>query len=284
MIEIDGLTEIFGVIGHPIAHTASPAMHNAAFAALGLNARYVAFDVAPDAVGDAMCGMRALGVRGLNVTVPHKQAVMPFLDEIADDAAAMGAVNVIHNTGGRIVGYNTDAIGFLRSLEEAGMDMEGADVALLGAGGAARAVIRAAQIARARSLAIFNRTLSKAEALAAAFSTDAMPVSAPGLDNPAFDSTVKHAKIIVNATSLGMKPGDAPPLNFELLDSGRCVIDIIYNPWETAMLRAARERGAHTLNGFGMLVHQAAEAFRIWTGRGAPLDAMRRAGGNFIRK
>jgi shikimate dehydrogenase len=284
LIDIDGLTEIYGVIGHPIAHTASPAMHDAAFAALGLNARYVAFDVAPEAVGDAVRGMRALGVRGLNVTVPHKQAVMPFLDEIADDAAIIDAVNVIHNTDGRLVGHNTDAVGLLRSLEEAGMGMKGADVALLGAGGAARAVVRAARLARARSVTIINRTLSKAEALAAAFSSDAMPVSAPGPGNPAFDSGVKNAKIIVNATSLGMMESDAAPLNFELLDTGHCVIDIIYNPWETALLRAARESGARTLNGFGMLVHQAAESFHIWTGRPAPIEAMRRAGEKFIRK
>lgn len=281
--DIDAQTQIYGVMGWPIGHTASPAMHNAAYAALGMNARYLVFAVAPGLEGDAVRGLRALGARGVNVTVPHKQAVIPHLDELRGAAAALGAVNVIAREGNRLIGYNTDAAGFLRALEEADMAPAGAEALMLGAGGAARAVLYALRLGGASAVHIANRTREKADALAAAFSTPECTVKPAPQEQDAFCAVARRVKIIVNTTSLGMKAGDPLPMPPELIEPRHSVVDIVYNPWETPLLEAARRAGARSSNGYGMLLHQAAEAFRIWTGREAPLEPMRAAGERFIR-
>ena len=280
---MDGRTELYGVMGWPVEHTASPAMHNAAFAALGMNARYSAFPVPPEAAGDAVRGIRALGIRGMNVTVPHKQAVIPHLDALRGEAATLNAVNVIAHEDGALVGHNTDVAGFLRALREGGMDPAGAHVLMLGAGGAARAVLRAVQLGGAASATVLNRTEQKARDLARDLTSPDCPVTPAPFSNTDFDQLVENAKIIINTTSLGMKNHGGIPMKADAVTPDHCIVDIIYNPWETDFLKAAREKGARTLNGFGMLVYQAAEAFKIWTGRAAPARAMWDAGESFLR-
>jgi shikimate dehydrogenase len=281
---ISGNTKIYGVIGQPISHTASPAMHNAAFEAAGLDAKYVAFEVAPELLGDAVRGMRALGLMGLNVTVPHKRAVIPLLDEIKGDALRLGVVNVIkRESGGRLTGHNTDAAGFLRSMEEGNVRFEGKRVLMFGAGGAAPAVLLALQRGGAAAVHIFNRTRKKADALAETFRATGFEVLVADFSGTEIDTLYKEATIIVNVTSLGMRQNELPPVAVEKIGPRHTVVDIIYNPWETALLAEARKRGAATANGYGMLLHQAAEAFALWTGGAAPIEAMRRAGIEFAQ-
>ena len=281
---ISGTTKIYGVIGQPISHTGSPAMHNAAFKAAGLDAKYVAFEVAPEQLGDAVRGMRALGIMGLNVTVPHKRAVMPLLDEIKGDALRLGVVNVImREPDGRLTGHNTDAAGFLKSMEEAGVRLDGKRVLMFGAGGAAPAVLLALQRGGAAALRIFNRTTEKADTLAESFSATGFEVAATDFSDTEIDTLYKESTIILNVTSLGMRQNELPPVAVEKIGSRHTVVDIIYNPWESALLSEARRRGAVTANGYGMLLHQAAEAFALWTGGAAPIEAMRRAGIEFVQ-
>ncbi len=278
---IDGRTKLVGVMGWPVEHSLSPPMHNAAFAALHLNWCYVPCAVAPEQVGAALAGLRALGFAGVNVTVPHKQAVIPHLDSLSDAARAIGAVNtIVVGADGALHGDNTDAAGFLASLREAGCDPRGARVLLLGAGGAARAVAYALATAGASQIVLWNRTPARAQAIAddlrplfphVAFVAHPLPD-----DLGAFNVT---SDLIVNCTSVGMWPhDDASPWPNERPLPGDClVVDLIYRPQETLFLRQAHAAGARTLNGVGMLVHQGAAAFRLWTGAEPPVEVMRAA-------
>jgi shikimate dehydrogenase len=256
-------------------------MHNAAFAALALDWVYVAFAVAPPRVEQAMAGVRGLGLVGLNVTIPHKQAVVPFLDELDQTARDLEAVNTIHNRDGQLIGYNTDGPGLLRAFEERGVELAGKAVVVLGAGGAARAVALACARAQAGGLSILNRTLARAEQLAELVATRArfQAVQALPLVGPASQRAVQEADVIIDCTSVGMYPySDVPPvIPPEWLHPGQVVCDLTYNPLDTVLLKAARSRGAQTVDGTGMLVHQGAIAFEIWTGRPAPVDIMRAA-------
>lgn len=277
-MNIDGRTEIYGIVGWPLGHTRSPALHNAAFERMGMNAVYVPMPVAPGGLRAAVEGVRALGIKGLNVTVPHKVEVAKYLDRVEGVAAELGAVNVIVNRDGELVGHNTDVEGFGLSMEKSGAKVEGAEVAVLGAGGAARSVIRALIDAGAGGIQLFNRTLSKAEETA-----DALGGADAGIDVRAFsdakvDTIISDCSIIINATSLGLKADDELPMNPALIRRGQLVIDLIYEPWKTRLLEAAETAGATATNGYGMLVFQAFEAFRLWTGSAPPLDAMWEAG------
>jgi shikimate dehydrogenase len=261
------------VIGSPVRHSLSPAIHNAAFAALGLNWVYVAFEVAEGEAASALAAMRALGVAGLSVTMPHKAAVAAAVDRLSPSAARLGAVNCVAVEGDELVGHNTDGGGFLDALRaEAGFDPAGRDVAVLGAGGAARAVVATLAEAGVGRLVIVNR--SRERALAAAQLADGRAVV--GTENDVADCA-----LVVNATSVGMgRPaGVAGPADIAidpgLLGPGHVVVDLVYQPLETALVVAARARGAAAHNGVGMLVYQAARAFRLWTGHAPPLDAMR---------
>jgi shikimate dehydrogenase len=276
---IDGRTKLVGVMGWPVAHSLSPPMHNAAFDALHLSWRYVPCPVPPAQVGAALAGLFALGFAGVNVTVPHKQAVIPHLAALSDAARAIGAVNtIVVGADGTLYGDNTDADGFLASLREAGCDPRGARVALLGAGGAARAVAYALATAGASQIGLWNRTPARAQAIV----DDLRPLF-PGTTltaSPSFDDLdVRDADLIVNCTSVGMWPhDDASPWPSERPLPADClVVDLIYRPQETLFLRQARAAGARTLNGVGMLVHQGAAAFRLWTGVAPPVEVMREA-------
>ena len=265
-------TAVAAVIGSPVRHSRSPSIHNAAFAAAGLDWVYLAFDVAEQSAGAAVRGAQALGFRGLSVTMPLKAAVLPSLDEISPAAAALEAVNTISFEDGRACGDNTDGAGFLRSLAAAtGRDASGRDVVVIGAGGAARAVALALGQAGAASVGILNRDAGRA-ARAATLAGSAGRVAVAG-DVPAAD-------VVVNATPVGMVgTGGAGRLAVDaaLLRPGQVVVDLVYHPLETPLLAAARQAGAVAVDGLGMLVHQAALQFERWTGIDAPVAAMDRA-------
>jgi shikimate dehydrogenase len=274
---INGKTQVFCVLGHPVGHSLSPAMHNAALAQLGLEGVYVAFDVPPVGLQDAVLGLQALGVAGVNCTIPHKEALLPLMDELSEEAAFIGAVNTIEFRDGRRIGHNTDAPGFLSALRAAGAEPEGREVVVLGAGGSARAVVVALVKAGAR-VTIANRTRERAEELAAELNAkfDTEEVRALALSEADLRPVVERAAILVNTTSLGMSPHVAamPAVPLEALRSDAWVYDLIYNPLETRLLREARGRGAGTANGAGMLARQGALALEIWTGKTAPAELM----------
>ncbi len=279
LLRITGKTKVVGVIGWPVEHSLSPPMHNAAFEHLGLDWVYVAFPVPPERAHDAIRALPALGIVGINVTIPHKRAAAEAADELDDSARDLQAANTIVRRGDVLVGYNTDGPGFLRSLAEVGEKPVGKQIALIGAGGAAKAVAFALARAGASEVTIINRTLEKAVALAAELraktgcTTTALPLS------DAAASAVSGADIVINCTPVGMHPNtDVPPVvSPDWLHEGQLVCDLIYNPRDTVLLRAARQRGARTLDGSGMLVHQGAIAFELWTGQRAPVEVMRRA-------
>ena len=273
---ITGMTQVIGIIGDPVAHSLSPAMHNAAFAAVGLDMIYVPLPVRGVDVGAAVEGLSALGFRGANVTVPHKGAVLPYLSSLDEDARLAQAVNTIVIDGDVLRGYNTDIQGAHSALVAAcGDTLRGAPALLLGAGGAARAVALALARLGAR-LTVVNRSGGAAERLAALV-TAAVP-AATCLWLPLSDLTateITAQRLIVNGTSLGMPgAGKVPALLVDRVSTGQIVFDVVYSHAETDLLRQARKRGAITVDGRAMLVGQAAAAFTLWTGQPAPLDIM----------
>ena len=275
---ITSRTGLLGVIGYPVEHSSSPAMHNAALARTELDFAYLPFAVPPDRVAEVPVAMRTLGIRGLNVTVPHKVAVMEGLDEISEEARVIGAVNTIANQDGRLTGYNTDAEGVIASLRaDGGLDSLPGAVALLGAGGAARAILYALlQAEEVEDVLLLNRTVEKAEALAADLDPEARRVRVGTLGG---GDAICEAGLLINATSVGMHPGpEASPLpDPSVLHDRLTVLDIVYKPRRTGLLAQAEEAGARTVDGLGMLVHQGARAFEIWTGVAAPVEEMKQA-------
>ncbi|MGB3410901.1 MAG: shikimate dehydrogenase [Microthrixaceae bacterium] len=274
MTSVRGSTKVVGVMGDPIAHSLSPVIHNAAFAALDMDWVCVAMQTPEGLADDAVRGMRAMGIVGMSVTMPHKAAVIGALDSLSDDASALDSVNCISNRDGKLIGLNTDGPGFVAGLRhDFGFEPSGADCVVLGAGGAARSVVLALARAGARSVKVINRSAANAE-LAAKLAGPVGSVAGP--------EALATADLVVNATSVGMagvNPGDpsgaeALPCDPSLLGSTQVVVDLIYNPVETAFMKAAAERGARVSNGVSMLVHQAAVAFEQWTGVSAPIDAM----------
>jgi len=276
---ISGKTRVCGVIGDPIEHTMSPVMHNAAFKELGLDYLYVSFRVRKEELGKAVESMRALNMRGLNVTTPHKVAIIPLLDKLDPLVERIGAVNTIVNDDGVLTGYNTDATGFLQALLDKGVEPEGKKVVILGAGGASRA-ISFILAERGAHLVILNRLLELdwAEELAQRISQIfKKEVKASELNEKNLAMVLEGADILINATSVGMSPDvDETAVPARLLKPGLIVFDIVYNPIQTRLLREAEAAGAHTIGGLDMLVWQGAIAFEKWTGEKAPLDLMKR--------
>ena len=266
---IDGHTRVTGIIGWPVEHSLSPAMHNAAFGALDLNWVYVAFPVRPESIGETLAGLAAAGCAGLNVTIPHKQAVIPHCSAVSEAVEAIGAANTLVPDGdGGFKADNTDAAGFLRALDSAtGRSLDGLQALVIGAGGAARAVAWALRSRGAR-LMVSNRTDEKAAALG-----PTVPFARSTLED-----ACGSADIIVNCTSLGLEDDGMPaPLPVDGIEARHVVADIVYRPGGTAWLSAAADRGATTVDGLGMLLHQGADAFAQWTGTEPPVEAMRRA-------
>ena len=265
---ITGEPRFAGVLGWPLERTLSPAIHTAAFESAGLPWVYLAWPVPPERLENAVEGLRALGAAGANVTMPHKEAILPLLDDLAEDARAVGAVNTVARNGNRLIGHNTDVSGFKEFVVgDAGVPIAGAHCVVLGAGGAARAVVKALSDLEALDITVAARHAHKAAEVAAI-------AGARGKAEPwaAIVRAVANADVVVNTTPLGMNKEEL--LEDARFARGQCVVDLIYDPPSTPMLDRARAQGARTWGGIGMLVHQAAGSFRIWTGREAPLESM----------
>jgi shikimate dehydrogenase len=276
---ISGKTLICALIGDPVEHTMSPAMHNAAFKKLGLDFLYIPFRVKPGQLHEAVTGLRALNVRGFNVTIPHKVTVMPYLDSLDPPAEKIGAVNTVVNDGGALKGYNTDAEGFLRALRDKRIRPAGKNIVVLGAGGASRA-ISFSLAGEGAELTILNRKLELdwAENIARLIRKELGREIKVGELNPrSLAPALARADILVNATSVGMTPNSRnSPVPARLLKPHLVVFDIVYNPIETRLIKEAKAAGASVISGVDMLAWQGALAFEKWTGRPAPVEVMRR--------
>ena len=272
------MSATLGIIGVPIGHSISPAFQQAALDYWGIDATYRAWEVAPEALADFIQGLRDPSVLGVNVTVPHKETAIPYLDEMDDWAAAAGAVNTIVNQSGRLTGHNTDGQGFLRALREAGdFDPQGRRVLLLGAGGGARAVVLTLAQEGVSHLTIANRTVTRAEGLAELMRERGAQSQAIPLTWDALTAAAAQAELIVNCTTIGMAHGPnaaSSPLTWQQIPPVALVYDLVYNPLETPLLRAAARAGARVLGGIYMLVYQGAASFQMWTGREAPVEIM----------
>jgi len=266
---MDAQTELYGVIGNPVRHSLSPMIHNGAFRRLGWNAVYLAFEVKN--IEEALRGMRGLGVRGVSVTIPFKTEVLPFLDKIEGLAKKVGAVNTIINRRGRLIGYNTDCEGALEALEEK-MDLRGKRVVLLGAGGAARAIGFGLK-ERGVPLIVVNRSKERGWALSKELRCNYLPISSLAR----MKEGELEADILINATSLGMYPRDGEtPIPKKFLKKGMVVMDIVYEPLQTRLLREAKEKGCVTVDGLEMLIRQGMAQFEIWTGRRLKIGEIRK--------
>ncbi len=273
---VDAATVLCGVIGNPVGHSMSPAMHNAAFEALDLNYVYLAFKV--EDTDSVLRGVRGLRIRGLSVTIPHKLAVMDGLDEIDDTARRIGAVNTITNENGRLVGTNTDGRGALHALERK-EPVDGRRVVVLGVGGTSRAIAFTLVTERKpEHLVLVGRKPQKTANLAEDIQQcSSCPISVSDFDAGRLRQEIASAAIVINTTPIGMFPNvDESPVPDDAFNKGQFVFDAIYNPMETLMLRRAREAGARTMNGIPMFVGQGAEQFRLWTGHEPPIEVMTR--------
>lgn len=266
-MNVSGKTKITGIFGYPIEHTLSPLMHNTAFEDLGLDSCYVPFLVKPEGLSYAVQAIKGLNMLGVNITVPHKENAIPLLDKIDKEAAFIGAVNTVTHVDGKLTGYNTDGRGFMRSLEEEGVSVEGKDVLIVGTGGACRAISYYIS-EKASKLSLFDIDKPKAQKLA----NDLMEIRdninlLDSIENPG-----KH-DIIINATPLGMKPNDPLPIEPKRITSDMVVYDLVYK--NTLLLQEAAQKGAKPINGSGMLLWQAVLAFELWTGVMPPVNLMR---------
>lgn len=262
---IDGRTKVFGILGRPVEHSLSPAMHNAAFRALGINAVYVAFPVVD--LKQAVAGLRGLQIGGVSVTIPFKEEIIPLLDELDPQAASMGAVNTVVHRKGRLTGYNTDWLGAMAALQEKAA-IFGKHFLILGAGGAARAIAFGIKAEGGR-VSLTDIDEGRAAALAGEFAVEGLPLDA---------LSQCPATILINATPVGMAPQEADiPIDPKLLSRFELVMDIVYRPLETRLLREAQAQGCLTIDGLQMLIHQGAAQFELWTAKKAPLEIMAQA-------
>ncbi|MGA7161064.1 MAG: shikimate dehydrogenase [Bacteroidota bacterium] len=273
--------QLVGIIGHPVAHTLSPAMHTAAFDALRLPFTYGVFDVIDEFLPSLVVSIKKNGFTGVNVTIPHKQRIMPLLDRVDESAAAIGAVNTIVNSGGKLTGYNTDIAGIEQSLGPFKEKIRNASVLVLGAGGSARAAVYAISSSFSPAvLRLYNRTPSRAIVIADQFRKIFPAIVYENVSDPErLPALISESLLVVNTTSVGMTPDiDALPIPSAIRFSNQQIIfDIIYTPIETALLQRAKADGAETINGVEMFVHQGARAFQLWTGKPFPLDIGRQA-------
>ncbi|HEU4683380.1 MAG TPA: shikimate dehydrogenase [Nitrospira sp.] len=276
-MEIDARTQFCGVIGNPVDHSLSPAIHNAAFRKLGLNFVYLAWRV--ESIADAICGLKALGnFRGASVTIPHKVAALPLLDEVEATAKHIGAINTIVAREGRLTGYNTDASGALRALREAGTTPKHGRVSILGTGGAARAIAFAlATDGQLDHLYLFGIVEQERDALARDLrAKTSLKLTTAHLDDAALEKSLADSQLLIHCTPVGMSPKvDESCVPRSLLHSSLTVMDVVYNPRETRLLKDARQQGCRTISGLEMFLYQAAGQFELWTGKPAPTDTMR---------
>ncbi|GAB5046716.1 shikimate dehydrogenase [Thermodesulfovibrio sp. TK110] len=274
---ITGKTRIIGIFGDPVEHTLSPLIHNEAFQYLGLDYCYVPFHVKKEYLKDAVFAIKALNIKGVNITVPHKEAVIKYLDEVSDEAEYIGAVNTVLNNEGCLKGFNTDAQGFVLSLKDEGVSIGGKNFLILGAGGAAKAIVYGV-LKEGGKVYIYNRTLSKALAIKERFSSLGFIEVVSTIDK----SITEKMEVIVNATSLGLKKNDPMPLIPELLSSKHIYCDIVYP--ETSLMKEAENIGCKVIGGIGMLLWQAVYAFQIWTSIQAPVEIMKKTLNKLLTK
>lgn len=261
---IKGDTDIYGVLGYPVKHSLSPLFQNEAFRYLNINAVYVAFEVKPEHFEDAIRGLKALNVKGINVTLPYKEAILKFANKVSDEVRIISSANTIKFNEDFVEAYNTDWKGFLTSLKEH-IDPSGKKVLVLGAGGSARAILYALTKAQS-NIYLWNRTKSKAESLANIFNCTVVDIP---------EDIVKEVDIIVNTTSVGLSDKDPELFDYDTIQGYHLVFDIIYK--DTKLLKKAKERGAKAVSGIDMLVYQGAESFKIWTGREPPIKVMKKS-------
>ncbi len=277
MAGVDVNTKLIGLLGNPLGHSFSPAMHNNAFQSLGLNFFYLPIEVTAEDLSTVTAGIARMNFAGYNITVPHKIRIMDCLDAIDPLAQAIGAVNTVILEDGRATGYNTDGEGFVRSLEaESGITVGGRCHFIIGCGGAARAIAMTLAFKEAGKIFLCNRTEHKAHELAADINEKVSPCSeVVPMETGCIDAAIRQADVLINTTSVGMHPDeDRSPINTDLIRGGLIVSDIVYNPARTKLLRAAEEKGCQTVSGLGMLVNQGAEGFRKWTGAEPPVEVM----------
>jgi len=280
---ISGKTMIYGIFGYPVEHTFSPGMHNSAFKKLGMDACYVPFAVPPGNLENAVRAVVPLGLRGLNVTVPHKERVLAYLDELSEEARLIGAVNTIEVRKGRLIGHNTDGRGFLRSLREhGGMDPKGKKFLFIGSGGAARAVSFSLALAGA-AVIVFRDIDTRKASLLANDILEKTGVPSMAIGQEMLPEYTADADCLINASPLGLRRTDPLPMPAELVRRKHLMCDLVYNPPETALLKMAKKRGAKRLSGLGMLLYQGVIAFEIWTGKKAPVLIMKNALSRQIR-
>ena len=274
---LTGSTKVLGIIGHPVKHSLSPLMQNAALHVSKLDYIYVPFEVETEKLGLAIAGLKALGVAGFNVTIPHKIAVMSYLDDLDDSAVSAGAVNTVKNDYGRLVGYNTDGDGLLKSLsDDLDFDPRNSTIAVVGAGGAARGAIAALSRAGAKQIIIANRTQDKAIELVSIMSANIANtelVIASGYED--LQDRLPRVDLLINTTSLGMKNDHIPHLRLGCMQPAFKVYDMVYSPRVTPLLRDASKAGFRCVNGLGMLAAQGELAFSLWTGEIPPFGVMR---------
>jgi shikimate dehydrogenase len=267
-MSVSGKTRIIGVFGSPIEHTLSPAMHNAAFGALGLDMCYLPFHVSPMDLADALKSVKALNMAGVNITVPHKENVITLLDSVDEEAAFIGAVNTVVLLEGKLTGYNTDGRGFMNSLSESGISVDGKNIFIIGAGGASRAISYYLSEKTSR-LSLFDIDKAKAEKLIHDLNKIRSNVSYQTLDN------IDKTDVVINATPLGLRHEDPLPFSPDSITSDMVICDLVYK--NTKLLQEAAKKGAKTLDGSGMLLWQGVLAFELWTGVKPPVDVMRDA-------
>lgn len=273
-------TTLFGIIGHPVGHSLSPLLHNTTYKALGLHCNYKAFDVELTSLGAALRNFKALDFSGLNVTIPYKEIIMPLLDGFDDKARDIGAVNTIVMKEGKAIGYNTDVAGVMKSLEPYADGFEGKHALVIGAGGAARAVVYALiKYFDLATITITSRTQQRAQYLVQSFKPfTTTTVRTLSFLKPALNEAVEEASLIINATPIGMFPNvNASPFHTDIaFRKDHIVMDLIYHPLQTALLKNAHKAGARTISGLEMFLHQGAQAFELWTGETMPLPKVRK--------
>ena len=275
---IDGKTRVYGVFGYPVAHTLSPAMHNAGFRSLGLNCTYVAFEVNPKEIGKTLRALPLLGIKGVNLTIPHKELALSFLHTLSKEARLIGAVNTVIVEGKRLKGYNTDGIGFVKAIKkDLNFTPQGKRVLVLGAGGAARALSMQLALKGVSSLWFYDVRKAKMTRLVSDIKTHFPRCEVRAVKESVKKIALDGFDLLVNATPVGMKKND--PL---LIDPGRFVstirvYDLVYNVGDTKLVRAAKKKGIKASSGLNMLLYQGAASFKLWTGRKAPLAVMKRA-------
>lgn len=283
MIPITGHTRLTALLGSPVAHSISPLMHNEAFRLLDLDYTYLCFDVTEDTLPTAVAGLKACGIRGFNLTMPNKNKIVELLDELSPAARLIGAVNTVVNDDGHLTGYNTDGVGYMQAVKDAGYDITGKTITVMGAGGAATAICAQAALDGVKRIHIFaretSRFWSRTQKLVENINST-LPCEAflhENKDLTALAQAISESTLLLNATSVGMVPNTDGTIieNTSLYHPDLIVSDVIYNPRETRFLREAREAGCRTFNGMYMLLYQGAEAFRLWTGQDMPVDKIK---------